>query len=134
MLANFIIRIWRKEWPFFGPYVSRKQSYEGQAGRSTETFQAFPNPGSTGVNVFDQDLRDCDGVKVNAYVFPPFGLIFPLLRLFLSQEVVATLVVPKLSPLPLWWPVLKSMTQKMFFLARKGCTDALLFPSKDGFK
>ncbi|KAK3733637.1 hypothetical protein QZH41_003402 [Actinostola sp. cb2023] len=43
-------------------------------------FTPFPTPDSAGVNVRNQDLSICDGAVVNAYVFPPFGLILPLLR------------------------------------------------------
>ncbi|KAK3701457.1 hypothetical protein QZH41_004064 [Actinostola sp. cb2023] len=70
-------------------------------------FSPFPTPKSAGVNVFNQDLSVCDGVEVNAYVFPPFSLILPLLRFLLDQKAVVTVVVPRLSPLPIWWPVLK---------------------------
>ncbi|KAK3710527.1 hypothetical protein QZH41_009353, partial [Actinostola sp. cb2023] len=71
-------------------------------------FTPFPTPKSAGVNVFNQDLSVCDGVEVNAYVFPPFSLILPLLRFLLDQKAVVTVVVPRLSPLPIWWPVLKA--------------------------
>ena len=102
-------------------------------GRPLKHFTPYPTPGSAGVNVFNQDLRDCDGVMVNAYVFPPFALIFPLLRFLLSQDAVVTVVVPKLSPLPVWWPILKGISQRIIVLAHKGCQDALLFPTKQGF-
>lgn len=51
-------------------------------GRPRKHFTPYPTPGSAGVNVFNHDLRECDGVMVNAYVFPPSALIFPLLRFF----------------------------------------------------
>ena len=35
-------------------------------------FTPYPTPGSAGVNVFNQDLTNCDGVTVNPYVFSPF--------------------------------------------------------------
>ena len=96
-------------------------------------FTPFPTPDSAGVNVFNQDLSICDGVVVNAYVFPPFGLILPLLRFSMDQNSVVTLVVPKLSPLPVWWPVLRGMAQRMILLAPRDCKDAVLFPTKKGF-
>ena len=87
-----------------------------------------------GVNVFNQDLREYDGVMVNVYVFPPFALIFSLLRFFLSQDAVVTVLAPNLSLLPVWWPILKGMYQRMIVLAHKGCRDSLLFPTKQGFR
>ena len=97
-------------------------------------FTPYPTPGSAGINVFNIDLRKCDGVKANVYVFPPFGLIFPLLRFLLTQDAVVTLVVPRLSPLPVWWPILHGLSQRMIVLARKGCQDALFSPTKQGFR
>ncbi|RUA04444.1 MAG: hypothetical protein DSY43_06245, partial [Gammaproteobacteria bacterium] len=96
-------------------------------------FSPFPTPKSAGVNVFNQDLSVCDGVEVNAYVFPPFSLILPLLRFLLDQKAVVTVVVPRLSPLPIWWPVLKGMSERMVVLADRCCKDAVLSPTKHGF-
>lgn len=47
-------------------------------GNPLKHFTPYPTPGSSGVNVFNQDLSVCDGNRVNAYVFPPFSLIGPL--------------------------------------------------------
>jgi len=103
-------------------------------GKALKHFTPYPTPGSAGINVCNHDLHECDGVKDNAYVFLPFGLIFPLLRFLLSQDVVVTLVVLRVSPLPVWWPILQGMSQRMIVLGRKGCQDALLFPKKQGFR
>ncbi|KAJ7331140.1 hypothetical protein OS493_020842 [Desmophyllum pertusum] len=62
-------------------------------------FTPFPTPGSSGVNVFCQDLSRFDGISENAYVFPPFALIAPLLRFVQEQRAVITIIVPMLSPL-----------------------------------
>lgn len=96
-------------------------------------FTPFPTPGSSGVNVFCQDLSRFDGISENAYVFPPFALIAPLLRFVQEQRAVVTIIVPTLSPLPSWWPMLKIMTSSMFVLAERGETKALLFSSRRGF-
>ena len=48
-----------------------------------------------GVNVFAQDLSS----EINSYVFPPFNLIFPLLKFFEELRLsVVTMVVPEISP------------------------------------
>ena len=75
-------------------------------GNPLRHFTPYPSPKSSGVNVFNQDLSVCDGDRVNAYVFPPFPLIGPLLRFIASKNAAVTMVVPKMSPLPSWWPLL----------------------------
>lgn len=104
------------------------------SGSPLRHFTPYPTPGSAGVDVFRQDLRSCDGVMVNAYAFPPFALISPLLSFLRSQRAVTTLVVPSQSPLPSWWPTLIAMSIASLPLAEKGCQDALLTPTKHGFK
>lgn len=74
-------------------------------GRTLPHFIPYPTSVSAGVNVFSQDLRGCDGIKTNLYVFPPFGLIFALLCFLLNQDAVATMIVPRPSLLPPWWPI-----------------------------
>ena len=71
-----------------------------KSGNPLHHFTTHPTPNSSGVNVFNQDLSLCDGVKVNAYVFPPFCLISPLLRFLKSEGAVVTGVVPRQSMLP----------------------------------
>ena len=102
-------------------------------GNPLKHFTPYPTPGSSGVNVFNQDLSGCDGNRVNAYVFLPFSLIGPLLRLFASANAVVTVVVPLMSPLPGWLPLLKALSSHSVLVAEKGSRDALLFPSKEGF-
>ena len=102
-------------------------------GNPLRHFTPYPTPGSSGVNVFNQDLSVCDGNHVNAYVFPRFSLIGPLLRLFASANAAVTIVVPKLSPLPGWWPLLNVLATRRVLVAKKGSADVLLFPSRHGF-
>ncbi|KAL9985691.1 hypothetical protein ACROYT_G008124 [Oculina patagonica] len=35
-------------------------------GRPLKHFTPYPTPGSAGINVFNQDLRECDGIVINA--------------------------------------------------------------------
>ena len=65
----------------------------------------------------------------NAYVFPPFILVGPLLR-FLDKALFSfTIVVPKLSPLPYWWPLIQARASHFVILGRKADHDIVLFPS-----
>lgn len=41
------------------------------------------------------------------YVYPPFAMIFPVLKFLEEQGVDCTVVVPKMNPLPKWWQKLK---------------------------
>ena len=84
-------------------------------GNPLRHFTPYPTPKSSGVNVFNQDLSVCDGNRVNAYVFLPFSLVGPLLRFIALTNAVVIMVVPKMSPLPGWWPLLNVLaTQKSF--------------------
>ena len=65
-----------------------------------ESSTPYPTPNSSGVNVFNQDLSVCDGDRVDAYLFPPFSLIGPLLHFIASKNAAVTMVVPKVSPFP----------------------------------
>ena len=53
----------------------------GKDGRPLPHFSPFPSPCSVGVNLFCQDLRSVSHM-CNLYVFPPYGLIGPVLRFF----------------------------------------------------
>ena len=103
-------------------------------GEPLPHFTPYPTPGSVGVDVFSQNLQHCDGKEVNAYVFPPFGLIHPLLGYLQSQRAIVAMVVPGKSPRPLWWPTIVSMSWTGDVLARNGALDVLLAPAKRGFK
>ena len=44
------------------------------------------------------------------------------------------MVVPKLSPLPSWWPLINALGSKAVLLAPVGDDEALLVPTPHGFK
>ena len=48
-------------------------------GKPLPHFTPYPSPASVGVDVFSQDLRNCDGLETNVYCFPPFTFIKALL-------------------------------------------------------
>ena len=103
-------------------------------GSPLRHFTPYPTPDSAGVNVFNQDLSVCDGETINAYVFPPFSLMGPILRFIRDHRAVVTVVAPKLFPRPTWWPIINSMALSKIVIAQEGEADALLFPTKNGFQ
>ena len=83
-----------------------------------------------GTNVFAQDLTTVG----NSYVFPPFCLIYPLLR-FLQESgmSVCTFIAPSMEPVPVWYPTLHKLSIQKICLARRGDRGAIMVPSKNGF-
>ena len=49
--------------------------------------------------------NSADKMWNNPYVFPPFVLIDAVLRFLLDFDIPFTIVVPAVSPCPVWWPV-----------------------------
>ena len=98
------------------------------SGRPFPFYSPFPCPQSVGCNVFSQEIR----FEENAYVFPPFVLIGPLLRFLVSQSCAFTIVVPDTSPRKYWWPLVQRLASGGFRLGSKGDRAVLLFPTKSG--
>ena len=93
----------------------------GCAGSPLPHFMPFPTLGFSKVNVFAQDVAS----QENAYVFPPFILVGPLLR-FLGKALFSfTTVVPKLSPLPYWWPLIQARASHFVALGQKADHDIM---------
>jgi hypothetical protein len=98
-------------------------------GRPLPFFSRFPMPYSTGVNVFAQGKPE--GLL---YVFPPFGLIPSLLRLFLEWgDIHVVLVVPVLDLVPLWWNTLQMFAGHFLPLFSKGDVGSLIIPTRRGY-
>ena len=91
-------------------------------------FSPFPCTQAFGVNVFAQDISSDE----NAYVFPPFVLIGPLLKYLRSQLCTFSIVIPDLCPRKFWWPLVQRTASSSFKLGSKGDADILLFPAKSG--
>ena len=121
---------WKELENLFGPHTFDLMALDSNAqiacsGSPFLHFTPFPTPGSRGLNVFAQDLAS----QENAYVFPPFMLVGPLLR-FLGKALFSfTIVVPKLSPLPYWWPLIQARASHFVVLGHKADHDIVLFPS-----
>lgn len=105
----------------------------GQDGCPLPHFTPHPSVNSQGVNLFAQDLELAENMS-NPYVFPPFGLIGPVLRYLLDFKVSFTIVVPEWRPLPYWWPGLVARSRRRILLGKKGDLDTILSPSRDGFR
>jgi hypothetical protein len=87
----------------FGPHSVDLMSLDSncmvsrESGKPLRHFTPYPTPMSAGINVFSQDIT----LEKNPYVFPRFRLILPLIVYLRDLGVGAcTMVVPKLSPLP----------------------------------
>ena len=77
------------------------------------------------MNVFAQHA-----ISGNAYVFPTFTVVGPLLTFLEHRPCTYSIVVPNLYPRRYWWPLLPSHCSASFLLGRKGDREVLLFPSK----
>ena len=69
-------------------------------GAPLRHFTPFYTPMSSGINVFAQVISRDE----NAYVFPPFVMMGPLLKFLLQARIPVTIIAPQLSPTPYWWP------------------------------
>jgi len=58
-------------------------------------------------------------------------MVGPVLRFL--REVAFTIVVPKLTPIPYWWPILQARATHCVTLGRKGDMGMLLFPGAQVF-
>lgn len=95
-----------------------------QHGNPLRFFAPFPNPGCSGVNVFAQTISPSE----NAYAFPPFVLLGPLLKFLSPVPCSLTIIAPDLRPRQYWWPILRNKASSYFKVGSKGQTDILLFP------
>ena len=95
-------------------------------------FTPHPSPCSVGVNLFCQDLTRITEMS-NPYVFPPFGLIGPVLKFLLPFRIPFTMIVPEFVPPPYWWPELMSRSIHTHCLGKQGGKHVLLSFSKFGY-
>lgn len=72
-----------------------------------------------GVNLFCQDLRSARQMS-NPYVFPPFGLISPILRFLVPLKIPFAIVIPEFVPHPYWWPELMARCGRKLCIAKQG--------------
>lgn len=123
--------VWATVERHFGSHTIDLMSLDSNAqrdatGRHLKHFTPFATPLSSGISVFAQAIPP----QENVYMFPPFILIVPLLKFLESFEGSFTIVIPKLYPLPFWWPILQSRCPSGLKLGNIGLLGELLFPSE----
>ena len=113
---------WQITQRAFGPHtiVQRDLSV-----RALPFFALSPLARALVVNVFSQVMVP----SYNAYVFPPFVLVGPLIRFLATQGCPYTIVVPDLRPKKYWWPLVVSSCIGSFNLGSEGDCSILLFPT-----
>jgi hypothetical protein len=119
----------------FGPHSCDLMSLDSNAMCNSQGmlrhFTPYPTPQSSGVNVFAQKVEQ----EKNPYVFPPIGLIHPLLTFFRERRLhICTVILPVEQMKPSWWPIIKSRAHDKCFLGEKGETGKLSYPSKSGWR
>ena len=102
--------IWGSEWTQLRPHGLRFQRTAQSQGRSSSSF--YP--------LFNTMFSRSESITSR-----PIHL-----RWYYSQ----CLRLPRLSPLPVWWPIINSMSKKKVLIACKGSTYTILFPKKQGFQ
>ena len=112
---------WSKVQQAFGPHTFDLMSLDSnvqfdEKGVPLRHFTPFYTPMSSGINVFAQVISRDE----NAYVFPPFVMMGPLLKFLLQARIPVTIIAPQLSPTPYWWPILKGASSVSLLLGSKG--------------
>ena len=97
--CSLSLAAWHQVDTAFGPHTIDLMALPfnvqaDRAGRPLRFFAPLPCPQAAGINVFAQDISPDE----NAYVFPPFVLIGPLLKYLSSQGCAFSIVVPDLCP------------------------------------
>ena len=105
----------------------------GRNGIPLPHFTPFLSPCSAGVNLFCQDLRSVSQMS-NPYVFPPFGLIGPVLKFLYGFKIPFTVIIPEFNPPLFWWPELMARCPDKLCLGELGDMDVLLTPSRSGYR
>ena len=105
----------------------------GRNGIPLPHFTPFLSPCSAGVNLFCQDLRSVSQMS-NPYVFPPFGLIGPVLKFLYGFKIPFTAIIPEFNPPLFWWPELMARCPDKLCLGELGDMDVLLTPSRSGYR
>ena len=104
----------------------------GRNGSPLPHFSPHPIPQSAGVNLFSQNLVEFENMS-NPYVFPPFGLVGPVLKFLYPFRIPFTIVVPQLSHYSQWWPELMTQSQSRFLLGGCDAAGVILAPSTRGY-
>ena len=104
----------------------------GRNGSHLPHFSPHPIHQSAGVNLFSQNLLEFESMS-NPYVFPPFGLVGPVLKFLYPFRIPFTIVFPQLSHYSYWGPNLMTRSQSRFLLGGCGAAGVILAPSTRGY-
>ncbi|KAK6166305.1 hypothetical protein SNE40_023034 [Patella caerulea] len=118
----------------FGPHTIDLMSLDcnamkGRDGVTLPHYTPYSTPNTSGINVFAQSISSHE----NTYAFPPFNMISAVINLIKQKQINFTLIVPAISPIPVWFPQI-SLANQIVVLAYKGDKNIMLYPSKGGFR
>ena len=99
-------------------------------GTRLRHFTPQASPGTSGVNVFSQQIRS----EERCYAFPPIYLIPAVIAFLQERQLYCTLVVPAIVPAPAWLPRLMSFAGRSMVIGYKGDKGVLLYPSAQGYQ
>ena len=126
---------WRMVEDAYGPHSCDLMALDSNCmvssdGTPLRHFTPYATPGSSGINVFTQDITR----EFNPYVFPPLPMIPPLLA-FLQENAVhqCTVVLPSTPFKQPWWPIVVQSSGSCLRLAVKGQKGVLWYPTKQGW-
>ena len=124
---------WQRVDSAFGPHTLDLMAIPcnvkcDRSGRPLRCFSPYPCLQAAGTNVFAQNIPPDE----NAFVFPPFVLIGPLVKFLSSQGCSFSIVVPDLRPRKFWWLLVERSASSAFKLGLKGDPSILLFPARSG--
>ena len=125
------LRLWECYGPFSIDLMALPSNVmRSPSGRSLPFFSRAPAPGSAGCNVFLQSPP-----KGLLYVFPPFALITPLIRLFMEWGgVTVVMVLPFYEHTrPSWSNLLSPYILDSLALCPPASVGVLNIPSASGF-
>ena len=127
---------WSQVESQFGPHsfdlmATQSNVMKDASGRDLRFFSPLPMQGSSGVNIFSQDLSPYE----NYYVFLPFVLIGSLLRFFQAKYLRVTFIARDVFPRKYWWPTLNAICVDRIQIGKKNETGVLNFhpTSKSGW-
>ena len=124
--------LWRCYGPFsFDLMALPSNVFRDPEGRPLPFFSRFPLPSSRGANLFVQSAP-----AGRLYVFPPFCIIVPLIRLLMewgAPDVVIVLPVSDSRPAS-WLHLLRPFIQDELVLSSPGEAGVLRYPSSKGFQ
>ena len=124
--------LWRRFGPFsFDLMALPSNAFRGPDGRVLPFFSRFPLPSSRGANVFAQSAP-----VGRLYVFPPFCLIVPVIRLLMEWGAPdAVIVLPVRDSRPAsWLHLLRPFILDELVLSVSGEMGVLRYPSSQGFQ